>query len=92
MRATTLLRTILALKRTRVTAVRYGPFGVEAEVAPTTRVPICSGCGCRCRRLYDRARRAWRHLDCAGMETTLVYGQRRACQKICVSGSLGVGS
>lgn len=77
MRATTLLRTILALKSTRVTAVRYGPFGVEVEVAPRTRVPICSGCAWRCRRLYDRRRRRWRHLDCAGMETTLAYDLRR---------------
>jgi transposase len=83
MRATTLLRTILALKRTRVTAVRYGPLGVQAEVAPTTRVPICSGCACRCRRIYDRARREWRHLDCAGMETTLVYELRRVDCRQC---------
>jgi transposase len=83
MRATTLLRTILALKRTRVTAVRYGPLGVLAEVAPTTRVAICSGCACRCRRLYDRHRREWRHLDCAGMETTLVYELRRVDCRRC---------
>ena len=83
MRATTLIRTILALKRTRVTAVRYGPVGVEAEVAPTTRVPICSGCGCRCRRRYDRRRREWRHLDCAGMATMLVYEQQRVDCRRC---------
>jgi transposase len=77
MRATTLLRKVLALKCTRVTAVRYGPVGIEADVAPTTRAPICSGCVCRVRRLYDRNRRTWRHLDVAGMETTLVYELRR---------------
>jgi hypothetical protein len=54
MRATSLLRTILALKCTGVTGVLYGPFGVEVGVAPTTRVAICSGCGCRRRRRYDR--------------------------------------
>lgn len=78
MRATTLLRTVLGLKHTRVTGVRFGPFGIEARVAPRTRRPVCSGCGCRTRRIYDRRRdREWRHLDCAGMETTLVYDLRR---------------
>ena len=44
MRATTLLRTFLALKTTRDAAVRFKGFGLEAEVAPTTRVPYCSVC------------------------------------------------
>jgi transposase len=78
MRATTLLRTVLGLKHTRVTGVRFGPKGIRAMVAPRTRRPVCSGCGCRTRRVYDHRReRAWRHLDCAGMETTLVYDLRR---------------
>jgi hypothetical protein len=77
MRATTLLRTVLGLKQTRVTGVRFGPTGVEVGVAPTTRVPFCSGCMRRVRRLYDRRRREWRHLDVGGMEATLVYDQRR---------------
>jgi transposase len=51
-------------------------------VAPTTQVPFCSGCMCRVRRLYDRRRRQWRHLDVGGMEATLVYDQRRVdCQR-----------
>jgi transposase len=82
MRATTLLRTVLGLKQTRVTGVRFGPTGVEVGVAPTTRVPFCSGCMRRTRRLYDRRRREWRHLDIGGMEATLVYDQRRVdCQR-----------
>ena len=82
MRASTLLRTVLGLKQTRVTGVRFGPMGVEVGVAPTTRVPFCSGCMRRVRRLYDRRCRQWRHLDVGGMEATLVYDQRRVdCQR-----------
>jgi len=77
MRSTTLLRRLLALKRTRVIGFKFGAFGVEVEVAPMTRVPYCSGCMCRARRVYDHRRREWRHLDFAGMEVTLVYEQRR---------------
>lgn len=77
MRARTLLRTVLGLKQTRITGVRFGPTGLEVEVAPTTRVPLCSGCMCRVRRIYDRRRRQWRHLDVGGMEAVLVYEQRR---------------
>jgi transposase len=83
MRATTLLRTVLGLKQTRVTGVRFGPEGVQVEVAPTTRVPFCSGCMCRVRRLYDRRHREWRHLDVGGMEATLVYDQRRVDCRRC---------
>jgi hypothetical protein len=77
MRATTLLRTVLGLKQTRVTGVRFGPTGIEVGVAPTTRVPFCSGCMRRVRRLYDLRCRQWRHLDVGGMDATLVYDQRR---------------
>lgn len=44
MRATTLLRTLLALKRTRVTAVEFTAFGIDIRVAPRSRVPYCSAC------------------------------------------------
>jgi len=77
MRATTLLRTLLGLKHTRVTGVRFGPTGLEVEVKPTRRVPFCSGCMCRARRIYDHRRREWRHLDAGGMEVTLHYNLRR---------------
>ncbi|GAC1667740.1 MAG: ISL3-like element IS1557 family transposase [Candidatus Dormibacteraceae bacterium] len=83
MRATTLLRTVLGLKQTRVTGVRFGPAGVQVEVAPTTRVPFCCGCMCRVRRLYDRRQRQWRHLDIGGMQATLVYDQRRVDCRRC---------
>lgn len=83
MRATTLLRTVLALKKTRVAAVEFTAFGVEVEVAPTTRVPFCSVCLRRARRVYDHRRRRWRHLDFAGMEVTLTYDQRRVDCRSC---------
>ena len=77
MRATTILRSILALNCTRVTGVKLGVFGIEIEVAPTTRKPFCSGCKLRARRVHDHYVRKWRHLDFAGMEVTLVCRQRR---------------
>lgn len=77
MRITSLLRTILAMKHTRVVGAAFGPFGLEVEVAPTTRLPRCSGCGCTRRRVYDRRSRTWRHLDFAGMAVTLRYDLRR---------------
>jgi transposase len=83
MRSTTLLRRLLALKQTRITGFQFGAFGLEVEVAPTTRVPYCSECMCRARHIYDHRRREWRHLDCAGMEVTLIYRQRRVDCRRC---------
>jgi len=77
MRATTLLRRQLALKRTRVTGFEFTDTGIEVDVAPMTRVPYCSACLRQARRVYDHRDRAWRHLDFAGMEVTLRYRQRR---------------
>ena len=77
MRVTCLLRTILAMKQTRVVGATFGPCGLEIEVAATTRLPRCSGCGCVRRRVYDRRSRLWRHLDFGGMEVTLRYDLRR---------------
>jgi transposase len=77
MRVTSLLRQLLAMKQTRVLAAQFGPSGLEVEVAPTTRLPRCSGCGCTRRRVYDHRARTWRHLDFGGMEVTLRYDLRR---------------
>jgi transposase len=77
MRCTTLLRRLLVLKQTRITGFEFGAFGLEIAVAPQTRVPYCSECMRRARRIYDHRRREWRHLDFGGMEVTLVYEQRR---------------
>jgi transposase len=82
MRAITLLRRLLALKQTRVTAFEITEWGLEVEVAPTTRVPYCSACMRRGRNVYDHRLREWRHLDFAGMEVILKYQQRRvACRR-----------
>lgn len=78
MRATTLLRNLLGIKKTRVLNVEIGDDGVICEVKPTTRTAICGGCGLRCRRVYDiRQQRLWRHLDLAGVRTHLRYAPRR---------------
>jgi transposase len=83
MRATTLLRTLLALKQTRVTGFEFTPFGVEIDVEPRTRVPYCSACLRRARHVYDHRPRTWRHLDFGGMEVTLRYRQRRVDCRRC---------
>ncbi len=84
MRATTLLRKLLALKQTRVTGFEFTDFGIEVDIAPTTRVPYCSACSLRARHVYDHRPRTWRHLDCAGMEVTLRYRQRRVDCRHCL--------
>lgn len=82
MRATTLLRRILGIKRTRVCGLSFSEGALVAEVVPTTRVPRCSGCGCRVRAIYDGRERRWRHLDLAGMQFELRYRLRRVqCRK-----------
>jgi transposase len=83
MRAITLLRTLLALKQTRVTGFEFTGFGIEIDVAPTTRVAYCSACLRRARHVYDHRSRTWRHLDFAGMEVTLKYRQRRVDCRYC---------
>ena len=83
MRATTLLRRQLALKRTRVKGFQFTDSGLEVEVTPTTRVPYCSACMRRAPRVYDHREREWRHLDFAGMEVTLRYRQRRVACRSC---------
>ena len=72
-----------ALKQTRVTGVELTDFGVEIDVAPTTRVAYCSACLRRAKHVYDHRPRTWRHLDFAGMEVTLKYRQRRVDCRHC---------
>jgi transposase len=86
-RVTTLLARILGIKYTRVTAVQFEEDGLLLDVAPRTRLPRCSGCGRVVRAVYDSRERRWRHLDVAGMVTSLRYRQRRvACPRcgVCV--------
>ena len=78
MRATTLLRRILGLKKTRILGAYFDDLGLVVEVAPTTRVPYCSSCGRRVRSVRDRyENRRWRHLDLAALRVWLRYTIRR---------------
>ena len=78
MRITTILARILALKQTRIRSVDLEAEGLVLDVAPTTRVPICSGCFKRVHAVHDTYEgRRWRHLDVAGMRLWLQYEIRR---------------
>jgi transposase len=75
-RATTLLATILGLKKTKVKAVSIEE-GIVVDVAPTASVPYCAGCLRPVRQVHDERSRLWRHLDLAGMHLSLRYALRR---------------
>jgi len=78
MRATTLLSKTLQLNKTRILAVDFDADGLVLDVAPSTRIPRCSECFCRVRRVYDRrVGRRWRHLDAGAMRVSLRYDLRR---------------
>jgi transposase len=78
MQVTKVLLNILGMKRVRVRGCGFGESGLVIDVAPTTRIARCAGCGCRVRRLYDRRMgRRWRHLDLGGMQVELRYDLRR---------------
>ena len=49
----TILARILALKQTRILDVHLEPEGLVLDAAPTTRVPICSGCCKRVHAVHD---------------------------------------
>jgi transposase len=78
MRATKILSNILAMKHVRVRGCAFEDEGLVIDVAPTTRIARCGGCGCRVRHIYDHRRgRQWRHLDFGGMQIRLRYDLRR---------------
>jgi len=82
MRVTTLLRALLGLKKTVVVGFEFTLRELAVTVKPSTRVPRCSGCGRRCRQVYDHRDRQWRHLDIIGLEVKLRYRVRRvACRR-----------
>ena len=84
MRITSLLSTLLALKGIRILDASFDAFGLLVDIAPTTRVPRCSGCGRKVHRVYDHYEgRTWRHLDFAGMEVHLRYDLRRVDCSLC---------
>jgi transposase len=76
-RATTLLKKLLAIKQVVVDDFAIEAGGLVLAVRPRWRTPRCSGCGCR-RPGYDQlAERYWRHLDFGGVEVWLRYARRR---------------
>lgn len=77
MRATTLLRQLLGLKQTVVTAFVFTALSLVVTVKPSTRLPYCAGCGRACSRVYDHRERTWRHLDVVGLMVELSYRLRR---------------
>lgn len=83
MRATSLLKSILRLKKTRILGVVPHDDRLVVEVAPAAQVPRCSRCGCKARRLYDRRRRSWRHLDVGSLMVVLSYDLRRVDCRTC---------
>lgn len=82
MRATSLLKAILGLKKTRILDARVEGDRLDVEVAPALRVARCAGCGRSAPRTYDRHRRSWRHLDVGGFKVVLRCTLRRVdCQR-----------
>jgi len=82
MRASTLLRVILGIQSVIVRGFHFEPAGLVVDVAPHgRRLPRCGECGKKSRRVKDRRKRRWRHLDIAGMKVHLQYAIRRVhCQ------------
>ena len=83
MRSTSLLRTLLALQKTRVLDLELEKDALVVHVAPTWKISRCSECGKKCRTSHDSRLRDWRHLDLAGIKTILRYRIRRVDCKRC---------
>ncbi|HHH29184.1 MAG TPA: ISL3 family transposase [Polyangiaceae bacterium] len=83
MRATRVLRTLLALPKTRVVDLEFEGDALVVHVAPTWQVPRCSDCGKKCRSSHDSRVRDWRHIDLGGIKTILRYRLRRVSCKRC---------
>lgn len=77
MRATSVLRTILAFQHTFVTGVTFEAEALVIDVAPSWKVPRCSCCQRKVKGGYDHRVRTWRHLDLGGMRTLVRYELRR---------------
>lgn len=77
MRPTSVLRVLLALQSTLVTAFDFEDEGLVVDVKPTWRVPRCGDCGRKVHGVHDRRQRRWRHLDLAGIKLELRYVIRR---------------
>ncbi len=86
MRASTLLRIILAIQSLVVRSFYFEDLGLVVEVVPRSKSARCGECGRGARRVKDRRARRWRHLDVAGMTVHLRYAIRRvhcnACEAV----------
>jgi transposase len=76
-RVTTAFNRLLALPGALVRDVSFGAEGVIVEVGLRRRRAACSVCGQVCRRVHDRQRRRWRHLDLGGQRCFVEYDLRR---------------
>ncbi len=77
MRIAKVLSNTLGMKRVRVRGCDFSAEELLVDVAPTTRIARCCGCGCRARRVYDHwCGRLWRHVDFGGMKVELRYDLR----------------
>ncbi len=77
MRATSLLKALLAIKQVLVTGFEIECGSLILLVRPSWRKPRCSRCGLR-RPGYDTLKtRDWRHLDFGGIQVHLRYAPRR---------------
>lgn len=77
MRATTILRVILAIHQLVVRGFHFDDAGLVAEVSARRRGLRCGECGGKAQRVKDRRVRRWRHLDLCGMMVHLQYAIRR---------------
>ena len=77
MRATSLLKKLLGIKKTSVTGFVFGEDGLIVDVLPTTQVPVCSGCLRHAPKVHDTRERLWRHLDFGTMKVRLRSSLRR---------------
>lgn len=82
MRATSVLRLLLALPQTIVVGFEFDGDGLVIDVRPTWRVARCGDCGRKCPG-YDARTRAWRHLDLAGIQCRIRYALRRVACSDC---------
>jgi hypothetical protein len=82
MRATSVLRVLLALQHTRVIGFEFDGDGLIIDVAPTWRIARCGDCKRPVRACYDGRERRWRHLDVAGIMVHLRCRIRRVrCER-----------
>jgi transposase len=77
MRTNTILTQVLGIEKTRVCNVAFDEGRLLLTVRPTTRAPRCGSCTRRCRKVHDRRRRRWRHLDVFGAQCWLQAELRR---------------